>query len=89
MTHYTPTIRAALRAALETPSHTLTRVRGGFDAPQPVTVQPFTRRTINYLARQGLVEFDHPEIPTVVTLTAVGLTVARHLAAAQPRRRRA
>lgn len=83
---YTPTIRAALRAALGTPSHTLMRTRGGFVTSQPNVVQPFTRRTINRLERDGLAAFDQPECPSAVTLTDAGIEAAKRIERAQSAR---
>jgi len=81
--HFTPTLKAALLAALSTPSHTLTRASGGFTPVEPIVVQPFTRRAINMLERQGLVKFDNPDFPSAATLTGAGLQAARQIKAEQ------
>lgn len=89
-TAYTPTVRAALLAALDTPTHSLRRGCGGFIATGapirqsvPRTMPVFTRRVVNWLERDGLAEFDDPNSPSNVTLTADGLAAAQELKAAQ------
>lgn len=88
---YTPTVRAALLAALDTPTHTLRRGCGGFVAigapirqSAPRMMQTFTRRVVNWLERDGLAEFDDLEFPSNVTLTADGIAAAQELKASQP-----
>lgn len=76
-THHTPAVRAALLAALHSPDHTLSRVRGGFAAFDSKLV--VTRRTANALHNAGLVAFDQRDFPSSVTLTPLGLTHARML----------
>lgn len=84
----TPAVRDALLAALCTPSHTLKRGCGGFvafDGPVkrsgPTTYQAVTLRTINRMREDGLVKFDEPEFPRVITLTDAGIAAARELQA--------
>ncbi|WP_027489355.1 hypothetical protein [Rhodanobacter sp. OR92] len=79
MTAYTPTVRAALMAALNTPAHTLRRTRGGFVSSKPTQVAPISRRCANQLERDGLFEFDNPGFPSAMTLTREGLDAARLL----------
>lgn len=87
---YTPTVRAALLAALDTPTHSLRRGCGGFIATgapirqsAPRMMPAFTRRVVNWLERDGLAEFDDPDFPSNVTLTADGIAAAQELKAAQ------
>lgn len=84
--HYKPVVRAALLAALDVPSKQLRRAKGGyfaFGAPitksGATTVQAFTRRAMNWLERDGLVAFDEPEYPSIVTLTDKGVAAAQQL----------
>lgn len=93
-TTYTPTVRAALLAALESPTHSLKRAPGGFVAlgtpitsSAPKMFQAFTRRAINWLEREGLAEFDEPDFPRSVTLTDAGLEAAQQIRAEQSARR--
>jgi hypothetical protein len=81
---YTPAIRAALLAALHTPSHTLQRTRDGFVAAP--SIAPVSRRCANGLWRDGLFEFDNPACPSTLTLTEDGLAAARQLQAQQAAR---
>lgn len=83
---YTPTVRAALLAALETPSHSLRRGPGGYVAfgrsirtSGPASCEAFTRRVVNWLERDGLAEFDDPMYPTTVTLTNAGVSEAQRI----------
>lgn len=82
MTAYTPTVRAALMAALNTPAHTLRRTRGGFVSSRPIQAAPISRRCANQLERDGLFEFDNPAFPSAITLTREGLEAAQQLQAA-------
>ena len=82
----TPTLRAALLAALASPNHTLRRAKGGFTATgikirtsSASAIAAFTRRAVNKLQREGLVEFDNDGAPSEVRLTSIGLQVAREL----------
>lgn len=81
---YTPTIRAALLAAFNTPTHTLKRTRDGFISPR--SVAPVSRRCANGLEREGLFAFDNPVCPSAITLTEEGLEAARQLQAARAAR---
>lgn len=90
---FTPTLRAALLAALDTPTRTLRRGPGGFIAlgetiktSAPRTVQAFTKRAVNQLEREGLVRFDEPDFPSAVTLTAAGVAAAERLKSRTPGR---
>lgn len=81
-----PMMRAALVAALETPTRTLRRGPGGFIAigepirkSGPVQYQAFTRRTVNRLDEAGLVTLDDPQFPTTVALNERGVAEAQRL----------
>lgn len=81
-----PMMRAALVAALNTPTRSLKRGPGGYVAISgpirqsgPVQYQAFTRRTVNRLDEAGLVSLDDPEFPTTVTLNERGVAEAKQL----------
>jgi len=88
---YTPTIRAALVAALDTPTRTLRRCQKGFIAvgstsittSKPLLFQTFTKRAVNELEREGLAELDDRISPSTVTLTEAGIAAAEQIKAAQ------
>lgn len=97
MASTTPTVpplqRAALLAALDSPTHTFRRMRGGYVAlGAPVrtsgtaAAHTMSRRMALRLEREGLVEFDDPEFPEVITLNANGVALAEQLRAASGRR---
>lgn len=78
--------REALLAALQSPTHTLRRMRGGYVAlgadvrtSGKATAYTVTRRMALRLERRGLVDFDQPEFPNVVTLNANGVALATRL----------
>lgn len=76
----------ALRAALAAPQATLIRCRGGFCIPG--TAAPIvTIRTANRLRNGLLASYDHPQIPTRVTLTEAGRDAAMQLVAEAASRR--
>lgn len=86
----TPILRAALLAALASPNHTLRRAKGGFAATgikirtsSSRAIAAFTRRAVNKLQREGLVEFDNEGAPSEARLTSAGVEVATQLQAAQ------
>jgi len=88
---HTPTIRAALLAALDTPTRTLRRGPGGFIAvggksittSRPLMFQAFTKRVVNQLEREGLARLDDPDSPSTATLTDAGVAAAEQLKASQ------
>ncbi|MCA0196640.1 MAG: hypothetical protein LCH59_00810 [Proteobacteria bacterium] len=88
---YTPTIRAALLAALDTPTRTLRRCQNGFIAvgsrsittSAPKLFQAFTKRAVNQLEREGLARLDDPDSPSTATLTDAGVAAAEQLKAQQ------
>jgi len=87
---YTPTIRAALLAALDTPTRTLRRCQNGFIAvgesiktSGPKPFQAFTKRAVNQLEREGLARLDDPDSPSTATLTDAGVAAAEQLKAQQ------
>lgn len=87
--HIPPQQREALLAALQSPTHTLRRMRGGYVAlganvrtSGQATVHQVSRRMALRLEREGLVEFDHPVYPDRITLNADGLALAQQLRAA-------
>lgn len=84
--HIPPKERDALLAALQSPTHTLRRMRGGYVAlgadvrtSGRATAHVVTRRMALRLEREGLVDFDDPEFPTVITLNAHGVALATQL----------
>ncbi len=84
--HITPLQRQALLAALQSPTHTLRRMRGGYVAlgadvttSGPATAHAFTGRMMNMLYRDNLVDFDQPTFPDRVTLNAHGREIAEQL----------
>ena len=86
--HLQPIAQRALLAAFHSPGHALRRARGGFTTPPAeirtsgtTNVQVFTRRAVNWLDNAGLVEFDHPQYPSVVRLNARGERYAQQLLA--------
>lgn len=81
-----PQQREALLAALQSPTHTLRRMRGGYVAlgadvrtSGAATAHAVSRRMALRLEREGLADFDDPACPTVITLNAEGLALARQL----------
>ena len=88
--HLQPVARRALLAAHASQGRALRRTCGGFVAVPaaiqtsgPVEVEGFTRRAIDWLDDAGLVSFDDPEFPSLVTLNARGIAEAEQLLAAQ------
>lgn len=88
--HLQPVARRALLAAHASQGRALRRTKGGFTAVPaqihssgPLQVEGFTRRAINWLDNAGLVTFDDPEFPQVVTLNARGIAEAEQLLIAQ------
>lgn len=86
MTDHKPIVRQALLAALHARGHALQRTRGGYaaipaqvDRSGTVPTQVFTRRAVNWLAQDGLADFDDPAFPATVTLNEAGLDAAREL----------
>ncbi|GAB3305786.1 hypothetical protein [Luteimonas notoginsengisoli] len=84
--HIPPLQREALLAALQSPTHTLRRMRGGYVAlgadvrtSGTATAHTVTRRMALRLEREGLVDFDDPDYPTVITLNAHGVALAEQL----------
>jgi|SRR5690606_27812331 len=84
--HIPPLQREALLAALQSPNHTLRRMRGGYVAlgadvrtSGAATAHTVTRRMALRLEREGLVDFDDPFFPDRVTLNARGLALAQQL----------
>lgn len=84
--HLQPKAQAALKAAYGAQGRTLRRTRGGFAAMPaqvqtsgPVQIQAFTRRCINWLDEAGLVQFDDPQFPNVITLNPRGIAYAEQL----------
>ncbi|PPU41202.1 hypothetical protein [Xanthomonas arboricola] len=89
--HLQPKAQAALKAAYGAQGRTLRRTRGGFAAMPaqvqtsgPVQIQAFTRRCINWLDEAGLVQFDDPQFPNVITLNPRGIAYAEQLLRAEP-----
>lgn len=88
--HIPPLQRQALLAALRTPNRSLRRSRGGYVALDAdirtsgkATAYAFTGRIMNMMWRAGLVDFDEPNFPSVVTLTKRGAEVAEQLLASE------
>lgn len=86
--HIPPLQREALLAALQSPTHTLRRMRGGYVAlgadvrtSGQATAHLVTRRMALRLEREGLVEFDDPMFPDTVTLNRKGIALAEQLRA--------
>ncbi|HVI60097.1 MAG TPA: hypothetical protein VM619_14660 [Luteimonas sp.] len=84
-----PLQRAALLAALQSPNHTLRRMRNGYIAladdvrtSGEATVVIVTRRMALRLKREGLVDFDDSKYPERVMLNARGVALAEQLRAA-------
>ncbi|MCC5068283.1 MULTISPECIES: hypothetical protein [Xanthomonas] len=89
--HLQPKAQAALKAAYGAQGRTLRRTRGGFAAMPaqvqtsgPVQIQAFTRRCINWLDEAGLVQFDDPQFPNVITLNPRGIAYAEQLLRNEP-----
>ena len=89
--HLQPKAQAALKAAYGAQGRTLRRTRGGFAAMPaqvqtsgPVQIQAFTRRCINWLDEAGLVQFDDPQFPNVITLNPRGIAYAEQLLRDEP-----
>ncbi|AZR24404.1 MULTISPECIES: hypothetical protein [Xanthomonas] len=89
--HLQPKAQAALKAAYTSQGRTLRRTRGGFAAMPaqvqisgPVQIQAFTRRCINWLDEAGLVQFDDPQFPNVITLNPRGIAYAEQLLRDEP-----
>lgn len=81
-----PLQRQALREMLHSPTHALVRLGGSYIAQHPrestsglKQVQSFTYRLVRMLERDYLADFDEPEFPTRVTLTALGESLAAQL----------
>lgn len=94
--HVPPQQRAALLAALESPTHTLRRMRGMYVALPAVTrtsgtteAHAVSMRMAMRLEREGLAKFDEPDFPTAVTLTPDGVVLAEQLRAAYAAKARA
>ncbi|WP_115584477.1 hypothetical protein [Xanthomonas dyei] len=89
--HLQPKAQAALKAAYGAQGRTLRRTRGGFAAMPaqvqtsgPVQIQAFTRRCVNWLDEAGLVQFDDPQFPNVITLNPRGIAYAEQLLRDEP-----
>lgn len=92
--HVPPLQREALLAALQSPTHTLRRMRGGYVAlgadvrtSGEATAHTVTRRMALRLEREGLVDFDDPFFPDRITLNARGVALAEQLRIAAGRAR--
>jgi hypothetical protein len=84
--HIPPLQREALLAALQSPTHTLRRMRGGYVAlgadvrtSGKATAHLVTPRMAKRLEREGLADFDDPECPDAVTLNDQGVALAEQL----------
>ncbi|WP_115528085.1 hypothetical protein [Xanthomonas arboricola] len=89
--HLQPKAQAALKAAYGAQGRPLRRTRGGFAAMPaqvqtsgPVQIQAFTRRCVNWLDEAGLVQFDDPQFPNVITLNPRGIAYAEQLLRDEP-----
>ncbi len=81
----TPQARSALLAALQSPTHTLHRIRGVFIAMPavansgPAQVHAVTKRMALRLEREGLVDLDDHDSPTSLSLNDRGRILAEQL----------